>query len=106
MDNQASRTITEYKHRLASAGIRIDKLILFGSQAQGKADEHSDLDLLVISKDFGEMDIWDRMCLLGRARTGMTGPMEILGFTPDEVKDGTAGAFIEKEVLDKGIEVA
>jgi predicted nucleotidyltransferase len=105
MDNRASRTIAEYKHRLASAGIRVDKLILFGSQAHGKAGEHSDLDLLVISEDFREMDIWDRTCLLGRVRTGMTGPMEILGFTVDELKASTVGAFIKEEVLDKGIEV-
>ena len=78
-------------------------VILFGSYADGTADEESDLDLLVIASGFEKMDLWERMTLLGRARVGMYKPMEILGVTPAEAESPDAGSFIRDEVLDKGL---
>ena len=36
--------------RLLVERFRPDKIILFGSQASGKADEHSDVDLLIVRR--------------------------------------------------------
>ncbi len=38
---------------LKKNNIRADLFILFGSYASGEADENSDIDIAVISKDFG-----------------------------------------------------
>lgn len=106
MDDRLYRTIIEYRSTLESLGIRVEKILLFGSQARDEADYDSDLDLLVISKDFEGMDTWTRMCLLGRARCEIKRPMEILGLTPEEAKGNLVEAFIKQEILDKGIAVA
>ncbi len=55
------------------------KIILYGSYVTGGAKEDSDLDLVVVSDDFKDMDLWDRLCLLGEARVEIRRPMEILG---------------------------
>ena len=65
MDEKSYQAIIEYKRMLTSLGIRIEKIILFGSQAQKESHSYSDLDLLITSRDFKNMDIWERMCLLG-----------------------------------------
>ncbi|MBI5360375.1 MAG: nucleotidyltransferase domain-containing protein [Planctomycetes bacterium] len=104
MDKQTNSIITAYKKKLELFGIRIKKIILYGSCAAGTARKTSDIDLVIISNDFRKMDIWDRLCLLGRARLGIKKPMEILGLTEKEFKNnGTA--FLRDEIRTKGIEL-
>lgn len=68
--------------------------------------EESDLDLLVIASQFEGMDLWERMVLLGRARVGISKPMEMLGITPAEAESADLDSFIKHEALEKGILVA
>ncbi len=43
----SDETLNEIRRRLVD-GFHPEKIILFGSQARGTADEHSDVDILVI----------------------------------------------------------
>ena len=97
--------IAEYKENLEVLGIRSKKIILYGSHASGTAREDSDLDLVVVSNDLKDMDLWERLCLLGRARMDICGSMEILGFTEEEYESDECGTFLRDEVKAKGIEV-
>ena len=45
--------ISDYAANLESH-IRVDRILLFGSYARGEATRDSDLDLIVVSSDFGE----------------------------------------------------
>jgi predicted nucleotidyltransferase len=105
MDREIYQVISEYKRRLQSLGIKVKKTFLYGSHAVGKAREDSDIDLVVISEDFKSMDIWERLCLLGRARMGIKRPMEIIGLTEEELESEDSGSFIGDEVKSKGVEV-
>ena len=63
------------------------RVILFGSQARGTANEGSDIDLLIIGERSSEKT-WNRRREIGRIRRGlplMRVPVDILLFTPDEV---------------------
>jgi hypothetical protein len=44
--------VTVY-HNMRAAGIRVDGVTLFGSHAKGLATEQSDIDLAILSRDFG-----------------------------------------------------
>lgn len=105
MDKEIHCIIDEYKKKLEAMGVRVKKIILYGSHALGKAREDSDIDLLILSDDFKDMDLWERLCLLGRARIGIKRPMEISGITEEEFKSEHSGTFIGDEVKSKGIEV-
>jgi predicted nucleotidyltransferase len=105
VDKEISRLINEYQQKLEALGIKVNKIILYGSHASGKARKDSDIDLVVVSNDFKNMDLWKRLCLLGRARVGIKRPMEILGFTEEEFAQTAIGSFIGDEVKPKGIVV-
>lgn len=105
MDKEIYQIISEYKQKLKALGISVKKIILYGSHAVGNAREDSDMDLVVVSEDFKNMDIWERLCLLGRARIGIRRPMEIMGFTEEELESEDSDNFIKDEVKSKGVEV-
>ena len=44
---------------LKEKGICIEKIIVFGSYAKGKGKEDSDIDIIVVSKDFRNKDIFE-----------------------------------------------
>lgn len=48
---------------LKEIGIQIDEIIIFGSYAEGTAKNDSDIDIIVISKDFRNKDIFERVQL-------------------------------------------
>lgn len=105
MDKEIYKTIIKYKKRLEVMGIKVKKIVLYGSFATRNITENSDIDLVVISDDFKNLDIWERLCLLGRARIGIGKPMEILGYTDKEFNSKRKGSFIFDEVKLKGIEI-
>ncbi len=44
---------------LNEVGIHVEKIVLFGSYAKGKEKEESDIDIIVVSKDFRDKDIFE-----------------------------------------------
>lgn len=62
-----------------------DKIIVFGSRARGDSRFHSDLDLLVI-KESAEPRHRRSIPLLA-ALSDIITPMDILVYTPEEVRD-------------------
>ena len=59
------------------------KVILFGSRARGNELKNSDIDLIVISEDFREMNFFERLELL-ELKWEYAIPIEALGYTPQE----------------------
>lgn len=93
--------IDQYKSVLATLGIRVERVILYGSYAQGKAGEESDIDLIVISPDFEGKDVRQRLEIMGIASARIMEPVQALGVTTTEIDSGEASFFI-KEVLEYG----
>lgn len=79
-------------------------VILFGSYAYGKPDEHSDVDMLVImkTKEKNHHKAADIKIALNR-RFGLPFPMDLLVRTPAELKEKN-DSFI-REVLSTGKEL-
>jgi predicted nucleotidyltransferase len=75
------RTLDEAAKRLA-ARFDPDRIILFGSHARGEADEHSDVDLLVIARFEG--DRRSLMVAMDRTLRGLGFARDILIMTPEE----------------------
>ncbi len=86
-------------------GIKPQKIILYGSYTQNNANRHSDIDLVVVSNDLAEYDLWDRQCILGRPCIEIDYPMDVMGFTEEEYAQKGVGTFIGDEVKTKGIEI-
>jgi predicted nucleotidyltransferase len=105
MDKRVNQAIREYKDSLEQLGIRVKRIILYGSHALGNPKEWSDIDIVVISDNFKDMDLWERQVILGRAHGKIREPIEALGYTEEEYKSKGRGTFIGDEVKIKGIEI-
>ena len=82
--NSVLKIITDFKNTLESKGIKAEKIILFGSYANGQNREDSDIDLVVISSDFENKNYWERIDILSDAIYDIFEPIEATAFTPDE----------------------
>jgi predicted nucleotidyltransferase len=77
--------------------IKIDKVILFGSFAEKRQSEWSDIDLAIISDDFKKMNHFERMVYLGKlAWWADAVSVEALGYTLDEYKNATKLDFLDE----------
>lgn len=79
-------------------GIGVSGIFLFGSYIHGTHHAGSDLDLVVVSKDFSNMGLLERMELLGLAAGRVREPIQAYGFTSDEIEGGLVPSFLS-EVL-------
>lgn len=77
---------------------RPQRILLFGSLAQGRVHEYSDIDLIVI-KDT-DKPFWDRIWEVLRLLKSKEA-LDILVYTPEEWQEIQTRLFFEKEVLPK-----
>jgi len=105
MDSKTVELIRRYKEELRKLGIRPERIILYGSHAKGKAGEHSDIDVVVVSRDFAAMNLRERLELLGIAAARIMEPVQALGYTPEEFSALGQGSFVGDEVKPVGIEL-
>ena len=85
MDKRAAlKAVAEFRKAIEKQGIKVNRLVLFGSFATGKHHKYSDIDLVVISRDFKGMDFWARVQILGRAVSEVLQPIEATALTPEE----------------------
>ncbi len=102
--SQVKEIIEEYKQVLKKLGINVERVILYGSFARGNQREDSDIDILIISKDFQNLNLRERLEVLGIAAARIMKPIEAKGYTPEEIKTTLDASFL-KEILEVGVGV-
>jgi len=107
MAKKITETIERFKQSLEEMGIKVKKIIIFGSYATKRARKHSDIDVVVISDDFKEMNLLKRLETIGLAlaKAKIMEPIEALGYTEEEYNSEREGTFIGDEVKSKGVVV-
>lgn len=93
-----SDVIRRYVSALAKADIHPEQILLYGSYARGTADEWSDIDLVVISKDFTTIPPIQRLELLSLATRGLKAPIEALGYTSQEIAERGKDSILWEEI--------
>jgi predicted nucleotidyltransferase len=77
-----------FESSLIDSGLNISKIILFGSQAKGNQTKESDIDLVIISDDFKEKNIFERANITKDAEIKTIKkfliPFDIVTLTPEE----------------------
>ena len=94
--------VQEYKESLLNLGIRVQKVVLFGSHSKGRAHEYSDIDLIIVSEDFSRMNLRQRLEVLGIAAARIMKPVEAKGYTLAEIKKASPLNFLG-EALSSGV---
>lgn len=79
---------------LKKYGLSYSKIILFGSQIEGKTTRESDIDVVIISENFRGKDIFERAKLTKDAEIMTIKkfmiPLDIITMTPEEFDSGTS----------------
>lgn len=63
LNDTPANLVRKYREVLIKKGIPVEKIIVFGSYAKGNPKPWSDLDLCIVSKNFGK-DRYDEMVQL------------------------------------------
>ena len=94
--------VARLRQRIEARGIRPQKVILYGSYADGTHREGSDIDVVIISEDFAGKGYWERIEILADAIYEVFAPVEAVAMTMEEWERGDSqiAAFARKgEVL-------
>ena len=84
--------------------IEVDKMIFFGSRAKGKFNKYSDIDLIIVSKDFTGKRF--RYRPLGFYKYwNLDYPVDFLCYTPEEFNKLKKQITIIREAVKEGIEI-
>ncbi|MBU0700795.1 nucleotidyltransferase domain-containing protein [bacterium] len=89
---------------LTKRNIRTNKVILYGSYAEGKNTKYSDIDIAIISDDFGK-DRTEEKMLLFRLGSCIDPRLEAIPLTLKAFQEDTWVPLIY-EIKTKGIELA
>ncbi len=98
------RIVSQYIANLEALGVPVERIYLFGSHSRRRAGRDSDLDLAVVSPLFEKMSLWDRAGFLGKAAWDIRYPIDVLGYSPSQVKKATPGTLL-CHILRNGIEI-
>ena len=83
LGKKEANLINKYVILLKQKGISVSKVILFGSHAKGNAKPDSDIDIAVISSQFGRNNLKEMM-LLRKLALEIDSHIEPLPFSPQD----------------------
>jgi predicted nucleotidyltransferase len=86
--NAVLNIIARFQKILEAKGIKLSKVILYGSYAKGDYTATSDIDVVVISDDFADKSYWERIEILSDAIYEIFAPIEAVAMTSDEWQKG------------------
>jgi len=100
---EIKKIIAQYEDSLETLGIRVSKIILYGSYARNRAKEYSDIDIAVVSQDFKRLDVFERQEILSKAHHKFGEPIEPIGLTPEQLREKKG--FV-REIVENGVVIS
>ncbi|MEK6983958.1 MAG: nucleotidyltransferase domain-containing protein [Nanoarchaeota archaeon] len=90
--------------KLVSKDLTISDMYFFGSIATGKPHKYSDIDLVIVSPKFRELNFFKRGALMYNY-WNLRYPVDFLCYTPEEFNKLKKQITIVKEAVENGIEI-
>lgn len=100
--NKNLELIKKFRKKLERLGI--DRIIFFGSRANGTFNSESDFDIIAISKNFKGVK-WHKRPLKIYLAWKENKPLEVLCYTPEEFEKKKKQIGIVKTAVEEGIEI-
>ncbi len=94
-------TINKYLEALKKNNTQVQRVILYGSYANGKADKDSDIDLAIISPDLGH-DSFDEAIRLRKLTHGIDLDISPRPYSERQYQEAKKGDFLYDEIIKKG----
>ncbi len=102
-EREVTEKINKFVELLKQQGVNISKIILFGSYAKGRATPDSNIDVVVVSNQFGQ-DTAEEMMLLRKIALKVDSHIEPVPLSPDDLSDKYSS--FSQEIRRYGIDVA
>lgn len=103
VDTEIKQIIKRFVDTLAKKGIRIEQVILYGSYVSGNVHSGSDLDLAIVSPDFGK-DRFEEGKLLLQTAWRIDPRLQPIPISSEAFEKNTWVPLIH-EIREKGIEM-
>ncbi|MBN1383015.1 MAG: nucleotidyltransferase domain-containing protein [Deltaproteobacteria bacterium] len=98
---EIEKTIRSYINDLEKIGIHVEQAVLYGSYANGKHDEWSDIDLAIVSENFTGNRFEDRN-RVRKVTLQVNSDISPMPFRPEDFNDSN---YFVKEILETGIRI-
>lgn len=92
----------KYVEAVRARHINVEKAFLFGSYAKNKANKWSDIDIAIISPDFGKGGYLNESLLLMEIRREVNSLISPEPYSVEEYNKAKKGDFLYDEILRKG----
>lgn len=104
MDKTTINEIIDYlKQSLIKNEITVDSIALFGSALNGNMDHDSDIDMIIISSDFENLDSFERAKLTMKSEIDTLKKfqlsMDIINMTPGEYQESNMKLFYKSKIV-------
>jgi predicted nucleotidyltransferase len=103
VERKIVKAINEFAKELKKQKIRVKKVIIYGSRVSGKAHEYSDIDVAIVSPDFGK-DRFKEGTRLFEIASKIDSRIEPVPISVESFKNDTWVPLIY-EIRTKGIEL-
>ena len=100
---QVVKIINKFIRELRRHNITVERIILFGSYASGRVRPDSDIDVAIVSRDFGKDIVEERMRLF-RLAGKIDNRLEPVPITAESYENDTWVPLIY-EIREKGVEL-
>ncbi|MEM4566856.1 MAG: nucleotidyltransferase domain-containing protein [Sulfolobales archaeon] len=92
---------------LSKEGVAVERAYLFGSYVKGSWIKTSDIDLVVVSRNFEGMSFTERLDLINRLqwRAGITPFIEAIPLTPRELEERIQQSVVLRDASKYWVEV-
>ncbi len=98
---QIRKIIKDFIKAIKEKNIKVEAVFLFGSYADNTANDDSDIDVAVISSDFGK-DFFDESALLKKLSLRIDFDISPRAYSVEEYKNAKEGDFLYQEIIKKG----
>lgn len=104
MDKATINEIIQYlREQLIKNGLSVDSIALFGSALTNEMHMDSDIDLIIISSDFTDKDIFERCQMTMKPEIDTLKkfkvPMDVINLSPDEYNESTAKMHYQSKIV-------
>lgn len=103
MDRKAIKIIRLFLKKLKK-DFNIDRVIFFGSRTKGDYLQHSDIDLVIVSKDFDRIDFTKRMSMM-YDYWNFDYDVDFICYTPEEFQRLSQMITLAREAAEHGINI-
>ena len=102
LNKTETKKVSKFLQLLKQQGFNISRAILFGSYAKGKANPDSDIDIAVVSTQFGQ-DITEEMMVLRKIALKVDSHIEPVPLCPEDLDDSLS--TLAQEIKRYGIDI-